>query len=179
MSVYAVQKTGDGRVISWNGKPIKYRVNQQHFSDAQRLSIQNAVADVAPRVRCGSENMGQTTRKPMNGKAVYELDDGVNLYIYAKYFSLIDGANPGALGFSDQHWVGDQYLGAIVVFNVDWFDDYQFVPWTFKDVAYHEMGHAVGLEHPTSQVQLMSPNITSLPWKSGDLEGFTVLRNAH
>jgi hypothetical protein len=174
MSTWEVQRTGDGRIISWNGKPLHYRINWQHFSNTQRATINEAINDVAPRVASGCTNDGQTTRKPLNGKAVYDLNDGTNVYIYAKYFTDINGANPNALAFVDQHWIGDEYKGSIVVFNPATLGQFDF-----KAIAYHEMGHVVGLEHPTVTNQLMSPALTSLPWKSGDLAGFAAVRGAH
>jgi hypothetical protein len=175
MSTWAVERTGDGRIISWNGKPIHYRINWDKFSSTQRLTMNEAIADVCPRVGSGHTNDGQTTRKPLNSVAVRNLDDGTNLYIYARDFALIDGANPAALAMVDKLNIGDELVAAILVHNTRQMNEGD----NFKAICYHEMGHVVGLEHPTVTTQLMSPALTSLPWKSGDLDGFAAVRGAH
>ena len=48
-----------------------------------------------------------------------------------------------------------------------------------KITAYHEMGHVVGLRHPTLSGRVMSSTPAGLPWKSDDLTGFSVLKAAH
>jgi len=169
-----VDRTGDGRAISLNGKPIKYRITHQHFTDAQRLGIHAAIADVAPRVRCGYDALPTNGKKPMNGKAVHDLNDGANLYVYAKYFDQIDGANPSSLAFVDTHTVGDQILAAVMVFNPAQFG---WIDWAA--ICHHEAGHVVGLKHPLDSDQLMGFDLGHLPWKAGDLDGFAALRAAH
>jgi len=179
MSTWSVRRTGDNRIISWNGKPIHYRINWQHFSDQQRLVIRQAIEDVCPRVGSGNTNDGQTTQKPPSGQQVWLDEQGAtDLFVYAQ------GENwsgpPGAQAWSDQHWIGDEYKGAIIIFNANWFNQgYPPEVFDFEKLAYHEMGHVVGLQHPTSTVQVMSSTPMDLPWRAGDLDGFAALRGAH
>jgi hypothetical protein len=177
VSVFEVQRTGNSSPVSWNGHPIHWSINHHRFSRWQRRIIRQVIADVCPRVGSGNTNDRRTTKKPLNGKAVFDLPGDTGLVVYALWgFE----HNPLALGFSDQHWVGDQYLGAIVVLNAKFFDHPVWgTPDAFRTIMAHEMGHAVGLEHPTDANQVMSAALTGLPWKFGDLQGFGVLREAH
>jgi hypothetical protein len=174
-----VRRTGVGDVISWNGKPLHFRINWQHFSSTQRATINDAIADVCPRVGSGFTNDGQTEQKPASGQAVWLEEQGAtDLFVYAQ--STNWGGPPGAQAWADTHWIGDEYKGAIVIFNANFFNQgYPPEVYDFKKIAYHEMGHAVGLLHPTSGTQVMSSSPAALPWKSGDLAGFTTLKGAH
>jgi hypothetical protein len=173
MSTYVVKRTGDGRVINWHGKPIHYRINWTNLNSDRRTRVNNALADMCPRIGSGCTNDGQTSQTPNSGREVYELAGTSNVYVWAKAFD----EPTSAVGWADMHWVGDQYLGGVVVFNTT-----EYSRWTlsdFKNFCWHEIGHIGGLGHPTSTVQVMntSANVPP-PYRSGDLAGFAVLKAA-
>lgn len=171
-----VDRTGDGRAISWNGKPIPWQINHDQLSTSQLLKIQAAIEDVAPRVGSGNRGLGPTTRKPLNGKTVHLLGIETKLFVYVKDFALISGVSQAALAFVDKHTIGDEIVAAVMVFNKRQLNEGD----DFVAICRHEAGHVVGLEHPLDNDQVMGFDLQPWAgWRYGDLDGFEALQRAH
>jgi hypothetical protein len=170
---YNVRKTGAGEVITWKGKPLHVRINQDGLNADRRTRIVNAFEDMCPRIGSGFTHDGQTFQKPNSGQEAAGLDPVTNVYVWAKAFT---GDAATAVAWADPWWVGTEYKGAVVVFNT-----LQYPSWDlahFKTFCWHEVGHVGGLQHCNATDQVMCSAPYDQPYRSGDLAGFAVLKAA-
>jgi len=177
-----VRETPEGVPITWKGKPLRYRINWSGLNSDRRFRINQALEAVAPKVGSGCLNNGQTSLTPANGEEVagYTGTAGEsNIYVRAISFTEV-GAPPGAVGHCDVWWQQGEYKGAVIFFNTDMYGDaYWGQLEHFKAVAYHEAGHAVGLQHVSSINQVMYGTWPhDAPYQPGDLQGLAVLKAA-
>jgi len=169
-------------------KPIRYAVNLNGYNEAYRANITDAIARVAKATGLTFTNVADSTVIPTNadqwGYPLGSFLAGTTPYdiiISLANESITDLVPGGLAGWTIPNWVqahpNKPARFFVASITIDLGDLGAHDVWAgdgFEPVLLHELGHAVGLDHPMDSHQVMYPFASPTGAQSyapGDLRG--------
>lgn len=149
LSAFAFISTlANGDPVRWPPcQPVIYRINTAGFTARQLDAIHDAFTAVETRTGLDIRNGGPTTATHIDGRIVVHAALRTRAVVYA-----------------------GNSIGSV---------DVEFIPTVpinrFRDHAWHEVGHAMGLDHPTDPTQTMYAVTPGDPYRDGDRAGLALL----
>lgn len=146
----------DGTPITWRCHPIVWQINPDGFTRDQINDFREAFQAAHTATNIQITYRGTTTDRPPQARngivTVYRTD------------------LPGTTAATTWRYNnGGRYSGAIIQV------DRGIPPYFFDDMAWHEVGHVLGLGHAPLPGQVMSTGGADPPYRAGDLAGLAAV----